>query len=78
MEGYQKVATFLKDSGLLEGKLSLSIDVRTHDPTVCIIPHTSITYFSNYRREGKFCGRKFREFALKMHFRGFNFASRCL
>ena len=27
MEGYQKVAAFLEDSGLLEGKLALSIDV---------------------------------------------------
>ena len=28
MEGYQKVAAFLEASGLLEGKVSLSIDVR--------------------------------------------------
>ena len=29
MEGYQKVAAFLKDSELLEGNLELSIDVCT-------------------------------------------------
>ena len=44
MEGYQKVAAFLEASGLLEGKLSLSIDVRTCDPTVCIIPHTLLLF----------------------------------
>ena len=39
---------------------------------------TRLTNLVDYRREGKFRGRKFREFALKMHFRGFNFATRCL
>ena len=48
MEGYQKVAAFLEASGLLEGKVSLSIDVRTCDPTVCIIYHIHKLLFSNY------------------------------
>ena len=41
MEGYQKVAVFLEDSGLLEGKLSLSIDVRM----IQLYAATWINYF---------------------------------
>ena len=41
MEGYQKVAAFLEASGLLEGKLSLSIDVR-------VIQLYATTYFSAF------------------------------
>ena len=41
MEGYQKVAAFLEASELLEGKLSLSIDVRV----IQLYTTTYINYF---------------------------------